>query len=422
MQTEVMTPLPPLVEPGAPLTSEQVSRYSRHLLVPGLGMSAQRRLLAARVAVVGAGGLGSPVLAYLAAAGVGHLTVIDDDDVDTTNLQRQVIHRADSVGTPKGASAEAFVRGLNTDVSVSVRHTRIEAGNAEELLRGHDVVLDGADNFPTRYAVSDACVALGIPLVWAAVLRFDAQLSTFVPGVEDAVSLRDLFPVPPRAEDVPSCSEAGVLGALVGQVGSIMAAEVVKLICGFGEPLVGRVLLIDALTQRTREVPLRPVGAVVQPAQREQLRPVVPLPEISPTQVAALLAPTPPGAADGSFSTPPSAADASSGTPPGVADGSPGADRASSMAAPTLLDVREPAEHELGTVPGALLIPVGEVLSWEDLDRHLPPGPVVVYCKAGPRAQRAAAHLVRLGHADVSVMTGGILGWIEQVDPSLPSY
>ncbi|WP_299520322.1 ThiF family adenylyltransferase [uncultured Serinicoccus sp.] len=407
-----MTPLPPLVEPGPPLTPEQVSRYSRHLLVPGLGMSAQRRLLRARVAVIGAGGLGSPVLAYLAAAGVGHLTVVDDDDVDVTNLQRQVIHRADAVGTPKGASAEAFVRGLNPDVSVSVRHTRIDAGNAQELLRGHDVVLDGADNFPTRYAVSDACVALGIPLVWAAVLRFDAQLSTFVPGIEDAVSLRDLFPVPPRAEDVPSCSEAGVLGALVGQVGSIMAAEVVKLVCGFGEPLVGRILLIDALTQRTREVPLRPVGAVVQPEQREQLRPVVPLPEVGPAEVAGMLGAGLPSAPAGGGEAP---------TRPDVIGSCPTGD-GTAGAAPVVLDVREPAEHELGTVPGALLVPVGEVLSWEDLDHHLPPGPVVVYCKAGPRAQRAAAHLVRLGHGDVSVMTGGILAWIEQVDPTLPTY
>ncbi|WP_151526284.1 ThiF family adenylyltransferase [Serinicoccus kebangsaanensis] len=394
-------PLPPLVEPGEPaLTPEQVSRYSRHLLVPGMGMVAQRRLLAARVAVVGAGGLGSPVLAYLAAAGVGHLTIIDDDAVDATNLQRQVIHRADAVGVPKGESAAAFVRGLNPDVTVSVRHTRIDAGNARSLLRGHDVVLDGADNFPTRYAVSDACVALGTPLVWAAVLRFDAQLSTFVPGVADAVSLRDLFPVAPRPEDVPSCSEAGVLGALVGQVGSIMASEVVKLICGFGEPLVGRVLLVDALTQRSREIPLRPVGAVVEPVEREQVREVVPLPEVSPQEVHDLLTPS----------------------PAGVAQGAAPADHDPDALAPTVLDVREPAEHELGTVPGALLVPVGEVLSWEDLDHHLPDGPVVVYCKAGPRAQRAAAHLVRLGRQDVSVMTGGILAWIEQVDPSLPSY
>lgn len=379
-------PLRPLVEPGPALTPGQVSRYSRHLLVPGMGIEAQRRLLAARVAVVGAGGLGSPILSYLAAAGVGHLTIIDDDLIDVTNLQRQVLHRTDAVGARKVDSAADFVRGLNPDVSVEVRHTRITPDNAQELLAGHDVVLDGADNFPTRYAVSDACRALGLPVVWAAVLRFDAQISTFVPGLEGSVSLRDLFPVPPRPEDVPSCSEAGVLGALVGQVGSIMAGEAVKLVCGFGEPLVGRVLLVDALSQRTREVPLRPAGAHLPPVEREPVREMVPLTEHSAEEVAAMLGG---GAPDG---------------------------------APVLLDVREPAEHELGTVPGALLVPVGEVLSWDELDHHLPEGPVVVYCKAGPRARRAAAHLVRMGRADVSVMTGGMLAWIERVDPSLPTY
>ena len=181
-----------------------------------------------------------------------------------------------------------------------------------------------------------------------------------------------------------TCAEAGVLGPLPGIVGSMMAAEAVKLICGFGEPLVGRVLLVDALTQRTREIPLRPAGAVVHPPEREPVRDVIPLPELAPTEVRDLLRAGP--------------------------------------GAPTLLDVREPGEHALGTVPGALLVPVGEVLSWDDLDSHLPERPVVVYCKAGPRAQRAAAHLVKLGHPAVSVMTGGMLGWIEQVDPSLPSY
>lgn len=283
-------PLPPLVEPGAALTREQVSRYSRHLLVPGMGIEAQRRLLNARVAVVGAGGLGSPIMAYLAAAGTGHLTIIDDDVIDTTNLQRQVVHRTDAVGRRKVDSAAEYVSGLNPDVSVEVRHTRITPENAQELLAGHDVVLDGADNFPTRYAVSDACTALGLPVVWAAVLRFDAQVSTFVPGLDGSVSLRDLFPLPPRPEDVPSCSEAGVLGALVGQVGSIMAGEAVKLICGFGEPLVGRVLLVDALSQRTREVPLRPVGAVVERPAHEPTRELVPLVEVSAEEVAAQLA------------------------------------------------------------------------------------------------------------------------------------
>lgn len=375
--------LTPLVEPGPPLTREQVSRYSRHLLVPGMGIDAQRRLLNARVAVVGAGGLGSPILSYLAAAGVGHLTVVDDDVIDTTNLQRQVIHRTEAVGRSKVDSAAEFVHGLNPDVSVQVHRTRITPENAAELLVGHDLVLDGADNFPTRYAVSDACTELGLPVVWAAVLRFDAQISSFVPGREGAVSLRDLFPLPPRPEDVPSCSEAGVLGALVGQVGSIMAGEAVKLICGFGEPLVGRLLLVDALSQRTREVPLRPAGVVLPPPAHEPVRELVPLVEVSAEEVSAAVA---------------------------------------GPEAPVLLDVREPAEHALGTVPDALTVPVGEVLTWEEMVGQLPPGPVVVYCKTGPRARRAAAHLVKIGHPDVRVMTGGMLAWIERVDPSLPPY
>lgn len=377
------TVIPPLVAPGPELTREQLTRYSRHLLVPGMGMEAQRRLLAARVAVIGAGGLGSPTISYLAAAGVGHLTLIDDDVIDATNLQRQVIHRLADVGLPKVESAAQFARGLNPDVTVSTLHTRITPDNAAELLAGHDIVLDGADNFPTRYAVSDACAALGLPVVWAAVLRFDAQISSFVPGGPDAVTLRDLFPVPPRPEDVPSCAEAGVLGALVGQVGSIMAGEVVKLIAGFGEPLVGRVLLVDSLTQRTREVPLRPVGAVVQAPVHEPVRELVPLVEVPVEDVRVAL-----------------------GTGAG----------------PVLLDVREPGEHALGILPGALTVPVGEVLTWEELVGQLPDGPLVVYCKAGPRARRAAAHLVRIGHPDVKVMTGGILAWREHVDPSLPSY
>ncbi|WP_353081196.1 molybdopterin-synthase adenylyltransferase MoeB [Tessaracoccus lapidicaptus] len=372
--------LPPLVEPGDDLTPAQLTRYSRHILVPGMGVAAQRRLLAARVAVVGAGGLGSPILAYLAAAGVGHLTVIDDDVVDASNLQRQIIHRDDAVGLPKVDSAADFVRGLNPDVAIVTRRARITPDNARDLLAGHDLVLDGADNFPTRYAVADACAELGLPVVWAAVLRFDAQVSSFVPGRAEAVTLRDLYPVPPRPEDVPSCAEAGVLGALVGQVGSIMAAEAVKLICGFGEPLVGRILLIDALTQRTREVPLRPAPS--QPRHRPPKEPTVTYPELSVEDVAAIL---------------------------------------DDPARPTLLDVREPAEHSLGTLPGSLAVPLGDVLAWADLEA-LPAGPVIVYCKVAPRARRAAAHLLALGHPDVRLMDGGMLAWAERIDPSYPRY
>ena len=370
----------PLVEPGPELTRAQFTRYSRHLLVPGMGIEAQRRLLNARVAVVGAGGLGSPILAYLAAAGVGHLTVIDDDVVDASNLQRQIVHRDDAVGRPKVDSAADFVTSLNPDVTVATHRTRITPDNARGLLEGHHLVLDGADNFPTRYAVADACAALGLPVVWAAVLRFDAQVSSFVPGGPGAVTLRDLYPVPPRPEDVPSCAEAGVLGALVGQVGSIMAAEAVKLICGFGEPLTGRILLIDALTQRTREVPLRPAPPVVRPPTPEA---PMTLNELTVEDVAAIL---------------------------------DHPDR------PTLLDVREPAEHALGTLPGSLAVPLGEVLTWDRLDDNLPDGPVIVYCKVSPRARRAAAHLVALGHPDVSLMDGGMLAWADRIDPSYPHY
>lgn len=382
-----------LVEPVAALTPDQLSRYSRHLLLPGIGLDGQKRLVNARVAVVGAGGLGSPALLYLAAAGVGHLTVIDDDDVDLTNLQRQVIHRVQDLGRSKVDSALRAVHDLNPMVSLTGVREHLDEDNVRDILAGHHVVLDGSDNFDTRYVVNDATVDLGIPLVWAAVLRFDAQITTFLPGAPGGaggVQLRDLFPVPPRPEDVPSCAEAGVLGAMVGQVGSIMAAEAVKLITGTGEPLVGRVLLLDALTQRTREIPLRPRdhGTGETPGGRPargwmpeagESREVVAIPEMSPHEVQARLGDL------------------------------------------QVIDVREPGEHALGTVPGARTIPVGEVLAWEDLSA-LGDGPVVFYCKVGPRAGRAARHLVHLGHPDVRVMTGGILGWVDEIDPSLPRY
>lgn len=391
-----------LVEPVERLTPEQLTRYSRHLLLPGIGLVGQRRLAAAHVAVVGAGGLGSPALLYLAAAGVGHLTVIDDDQVDLTNLQRQVVHRTQDVGTNKVDSAVRAVRELNPLITVTGVRERLDAGNVREVLAGHHVVLDGSDNFDTRYVVNDAAVDLGMPLVWAAVLRFDAQLTTFLPprlvGPE-AVQLRDLFPVPPRPEDVPSCAEAGVLGAMVGQVGSIMASEVVKLITGVGEPLAGRVLLLDVLTQRTREIPLRPAGGAA-PAAGVRSAPVAArgwMPQMGQSREVVALAEM----------TPPEVREALS-----LQDG---------PAALQVLDVREPGEHALGTVPGARRVPVGEVLTWEDLS-ELADGPVVLYCKTGPRAGRAARHLVHLGHQDVRVMTGGILGWIEQVDPNLPRY
>ena len=374
------TTLPPLVQPGPELSAEALTRYSRHLLVPGIGMTGQRRLAHARVCVVGAGGLGSPALLYLAAAGVGHLTVVDHDVVDVSNLQRQVLHRTRDVGVPKVDSAARALGELNPMVEVSARHTEVTADTVHDLLRDHDLVVDGTDNFATRYLVGDACVELGIPVVWAAVLRYDAQVSTFVPApwvpADDAVQLRDLFPAMPPPEAVPSCSDAGVLGAMCGLVGSVMATEAVKLITGVGEPLVGRVLLVDVASMRLREIPLRP-----NPRKREAVDapPAPPLPDLPPGDLAARLREL------------------------------------------TVLDVREPEEHALGTVPGALTVPLRDVLTWADLT-VLGEGPVVVTCKVGPRAERAARHLVALGHPDVRVLRGGMLGWIDEVDPTLVPY
>uniref|UniRef100_UPI00202881E2 ThiF family adenylyltransferase n=1 Tax=Actinotalea sp. C106 TaxID=2908644 RepID=UPI00202881E2 len=259
-------PLAPLVEPGPALTAEQLARWSRHLLLPELGELGQRRLRNARVCVIGAGGLGAPVLLYLAAAGVGCLGVVDADEVALSNLQRQVLHRTQDVGRAKVDSARAAIGDLDPGVDVQVHQVRLTEANVDEVLTGYDLVVDGTDNFPTRYLVNDACVRLGLPEVWGSVLRFDAQVSVFwgaPPAGAGAapVQLRDLFPAPPPEGSVPSCAEAGVLGALCGQVGSLMATEAVKLVTGVGETLLGRVLVLDALSSRWSEIPLVGGGA-----------------------------------------------------------------------------------------------------------------------------------------------------------------
>src|SRR5690606_20435041 len=269
-------PLPPLCDPGPPLSRDEVLRYSRHLLLEQLGDLGQRRLRAARVLVMGAGGLGSPILHYLAAAGVGQVGIVDDDVVEATNLQRQVIHTSADVGRPKVESAAEHVRALNADVDVVTHQVRLDATNAREVLGRYDLVLDGTDNFPTRYLVADVCAELGVPLVWGSILRFDAQVAVFWSRPPEgsgypAVTLRDLFPAPPPPGATPSCGQAGVLGAMCGQVGSLMAAEAVKLVTGVGEPLLGRVAVHDVLAARWSELPLRPRPAPAPPATRAQL-------------------------------------------------------------------------------------------------------------------------------------------------------
>lgn len=374
---------PPLIVPGPPLTGEQVSRYSRHLLMPALGELGQRRLLAARVAVVGAGGLGSPSLLYLAAAGVGTITVFDDDRVDATNLQRQVIHDSDSVGRPKVDSAVERVRALNPDVRIIGRTDHLDAGNARELLEGHDLVLDGSDNFETRYAVNDACAALAIPLVWAAVYRTEAHLTVFwsaAPPGQVATDLRDLFPTPPEPGTVPACGDAGVLGPLVGQVGSMMAAEAIKLITGTGDPLLGRVLFIDVLRAAQREIPLAPRADRVRPER---------------------VAPTVDPAAGGEPSTTAmiSAADLRSRLDSGGST-------------PFVLDVREAHELAEGQVPGAAHLPIGTLTGDAGSSADLPRDrDLVLVCRAGPRAHLAATALRSRGFARLLVLDGGMLAW-----------
>lgn len=255
--------LPPLVEPADGLSPGELARYARHVIIPGLGLEGQCRLKNARVLVVGAGGLGSPALLYLAAAGVGILGIVDDDDVELSNLQRQVIHGADDVGRAKVDSARDSIRLVNPLVDVVTHHVRLDASNALEIIAGYDLVLDGADNFATRYLVNDACAMLGKPCVWGSILRFDGQTSVFwaAPpagsGVE-GVQYRDVFPNPPAPGTVPSCAQGGVLGVLCAAIGAVMANEAVKLITGLGEPLLGRLLTFDALSSRWREIQVRP--------------------------------------------------------------------------------------------------------------------------------------------------------------------
>ena len=258
---------PPLVRPGPELTDSQRQRYARHLLTPALGEEGQRRLLAARVAVLGTGGLGSPVLTYLAAAGVGQLTVIDDDDIELSNLNRQVLHDTPSIGTPKVDSAARRLAGLNPDVRLTVHRVRLTGENADDLLGGHHLVVDCADNFPTRYVIADSCERLGIPHVWAALLHTQGQLSVFTrrrPAARDAetgVGLRDIFPTPPSPDELPP-GPVGIFGPLCGQVGSMAATEAIKMITGMGRPLIGRIAFVDVLAPSVREVVVRPrVGA-----------------------------------------------------------------------------------------------------------------------------------------------------------------
>ncbi|MDB4885668.1 MAG: Molybdenum cofactor biosynthesis protein MoeB [Gemmatimonadetes bacterium] len=378
------------------LSPDELQRYSRHLILPDIGEAGQARLRAARVLLVGAGGLGSPAALYLAAAGVGHLGIVDDDTVDVSNLQRQVLHGTRDVGRAKVASAEARLRDLNPHVRVTTYRTRLTRANAMGILRGHDVVVDGSDNFPTRYLINDACVLLGIPNVYGSVIRFDGQASVF--GAQGAPCYRCLFREPPAPGTTPGCAEGGVFGVLPGLVGTIQATEAIKLITGAGETLDGRLLVIDALRMRFRTIELA----------RDPECPACGTREI--TELVDYDA----------FCGSPRADDASADA--GGDDIAPGvlAARLRDGTAPALLDVREPFEWAIARLPDARLVPLNSLpQAVHSLDRE---AELVVYCHHGVRSAAAAAWLRDHGFAHVRNLTGGIDRWSVEIDPAVRRY
>jgi adenylyltransferase/sulfurtransferase len=398
------------IPPTAALSPDELQRYHRHLVLPDVGEEGQRRLKTARVLLVGAGGLGSPAALYLAAAGVGRLGIVDADSVEVSNLQRQVVHGTRDVGRPKVASARERLADLNPHVDIATYHTRLSSANALELLREYDVIVDGSDNFQTRYLVNDACVLLGKPDVYASVLRFDGQAAVL--AMPDGPCYRCLFREPPPPGLVPNCEEGGVFGVLPGLLGTIQATETIKLITGTGEPLTGRLLLVDALRMRFRTIEL----------QRDPSCPACGTHEITTLGdydafcgvARAPHASAVDAAGDGTSDGTTAAAWSDEITPIELSA------RLKSGSAPTLLDVREPYEWAIARLPDARLIPLNSLpQAVHSIDRK---AEVVVYCHHGTRSDAAATWLRDQGFTRVRNLVGGIDRWSLDVDPSLRRY
>ncbi len=388
-----------LAEPAAALDKDEILRYSRHLIMPEVGIEGQVKLKNAKVVLIGAGGLGAPLGLYLAAAGVGRIGIVDFDTVDFTNLQRQVIHGTRDVGRKKLDSAADRMHDINPHVRVDKIEAALSSENALDILKDYDIVIDGTDNFPTRYLVNDACVLLGKPNVYGSIFRFEGQATVF--AYQGGPCYRCLYPEPPPPGLVPSCAEGGVLGILPGTVGLIQATEAVKLILGIGEPLVGRLLLFDALGMKFRELKLRK-------------NPDCPICGTHPTITQLIdyqefCGVPKPGA------QPVAAAQASGEIHP--VDVKAMLDRGEPF---TLIDVREPHEYQICRIPGARLIPLGELPKrLAELD---PSSLIVAFCKSGIRSGKAAGILKQAGFSSALNMTGGILLWSDKVDPSVPKY
>ena len=391
--------IPPLVDKGPALTVDEVRRYSRHLIIPDVAMAGQQRLMNAKVLCVGAGGLGSPALMYLAAAGVGTLGIVEFDTVDESNLQRQIIHGQSDIGKSKAISAKEKIAEINPNVNVIVHELRLDTDNVMEIFSQYDLIVDGTDNFATRYLVNDACVLLKKPYVWGSIYRFDGQASVF--WAEYGPCYRCLYPEPPPPGMVPSCAEGGVLGVLCASIGSIQTTEAIKLIAGIGEPLIGQLMIYDALEMSYRKIKVRK-------------DPKCPLCSDKPTQTALL-----PDyeAFCGVLSD--AAEVAVKDSTISVTELKAKIDNKDKF---LLIDVREPSEFEIVKIPGAILISKQGFLDGSALAGLPQDKPIVLHCKSGVRSAECLAILKSAGFADATHVSGGVVAWAKQIDTSLPVY
>jgi len=395
----VSATLKPLVEPGPELTVDEVRRYSRHLIIPDVGMMGQRRLMNAKVLCVGAGGLGSPALMYLAAAGVGTLGIVEFDTVDESNLQRQIIHGQSDIGKSKAESAKESISEINPYVKVNIHNVRLDVDNVMEIFAQYDLIVDGTDNFATRYLVNDAAVLLKKPYVWGSIYRFDGQASVF--WAEHGPCYRCLYPEPPPPGMVPSCAEGGVLGVLCASIGSIQTTEAIKLIAGIGESLIGELIVYDALELSYRKVKIRK-------------DPKCPICSEHPTQTELL-----PDYESFCGMISDGAAEASAGSTISVTELKEKMDRKDKF---MLIDVREPGEFEIVRIPGSTLIPKQEFLNGSALEKLPQDVPIILHCKSGVRSAECLAVLKQAGFADATHVAGGVIAWAKQIDNSLPVY
>ena len=403
--------LPPLVEPAPELTNDEVRRYSRHLIIPDVGMDGQKRLKNAKVLVIGAGGLGSPALLYLAAAGVGTIGIAEFDEVDESNLQRQVIHGQSDVGKSKALSAKESIAETNPYVNVVLHEERLDNDNVMQVFEGYDLIIDGTDNFATRYMVNDAAYFLGIPYVWGSIYRFDGQASVFWPHATDengesvgAPCYRGLYPEPPPPGMVPSCAEGGVLGVLCASIGSIQVNEAIKLLTGIGDPLVGKLMIYDALEMEYRTLKVRKDPNCALCGENPTVTELIDY----DTFCGALSEEAADAAADSTISV--------------VQLEHMLKEREEGIRDFVLIDVREPNEYDINRIPGAVLIPKGEFLNGSALEKLPSDKQVVMHCKTGVRSAETLAIVKGAGYADAVHVGGGVVAWVNQIDPSQPSY